>query len=358
VTAIEAKTLLSSGRRKLLAGVLALTAVATVVCLTRAEMWPCGSLDRTSGCVSSVRLDIEAAGIDPATVEPYLIAFDLSSGGKSALINVEGKIEDVWYSVLALYDVKSGRVLRVIDKHELESLAYDAYDADERVALSSDSSLAVMVRGKRWEYPITLYNTADGRIIRSSTIGGEDFLVSLFASGCVLDPFWITSLSYSELGSDREKLQFSADNSKIQCDDYVFEIKSGSIAPITKNDRDLFPKFPVTPDSDHASFSDNSSPRDLVESYTSFKDQFDRLYLAPDDVGHLHVSENRSPDEWSVSYFLPSIFRREAAVAVTDLAEPRRKFYSNQIYGMATWSRDAEYFGLISRDFELELYKR
>jgi hypothetical protein len=356
MTAVKAKNLLSSRRRKWLVGFLALTAVATVVCLIRAEMWPCGSLDRTSGCVSSARLDIEATGIDPTSVELFTMAFDLSSGGKSALINIEGNTEDGSYGVLALYDVQTGRMLRVIDKYEMK---FSAAYFPEILAFSTDSSLAVMVsRQENGSYLMSVYRMADGRVIKSWTTENEEIFNKFGRFRCVMPSNLASLFGKSEVGRDRRKLQFSADNSKIQCANFVFDIESGSITPIEKNDSDIFPEFPLMPNSEHVDYGNQGQPMDLTEIYGSFGEPLVQLYLAPDDVGQLQVSVDFSRQSWGEASFALSAFRRVSAVDVRDLTALRRRFYSNRAYGMATWSRDAEYFGLISYDFKLELYKR
>jgi hypothetical protein len=59
---------------------------AAIAWTVRSTMWPCGALDRSSGCVQRVQLDLAAAGLNPATARVDYMTFDLGPDATIALI--------------------------------------------------------------------------------------------------------------------------------------------------------------------------------------------------------------------------------------------------------------------------------
>jgi hypothetical protein len=74
----------------------------------RSATWPCGALDRTSGCVQRVALDLAAVGLDAATARPEWLSFDLGAEGRVALVSAAGPGGEGWRGVLALFDAETG----------------------------------------------------------------------------------------------------------------------------------------------------------------------------------------------------------------------------------------------------------
>jgi hypothetical protein len=76
-------------------------------------------------------------------------------------------------------------------------------------------------------------------------------------------------------------------------------------------------------------------------------------------VGLLEVWTVNRPNYGQRSY-KPSIFRQRSAVGVwngkTKVLE--RSFFSNRRYVRIAWSRDSAWFGFVTRDLRLEVFKR
>ncbi|MGL4236985.1 WD40 repeat domain-containing protein [Tabrizicola sp.] len=312
--------------------ILALTAVFAVVWFIRAAMWPCGALDRTSGCVSSVMLDVEALGHDPSAAWANLFTFDLSPGGKTALVSMMDKPEAGQRSTLAVFDAKTGALLQLL-YNEINGAFF------EEAALSPDATLAAASYRTGRDGTLAIYRVADGSVIKTlkKTEGGEP------------QRFHCQAM-----------LAFSPDNTKLQCGSELFDIASGTASSLVEDNEYTFPLLAAFNGTFRSTASDGTriEPPDLNSPLNLFDAQV-RVSFAPDSVGLLEVwlayGENRGQ-----RFFTPSVFRRMSAVGVWDgkTKELKRSFYANRRYVLTAWSRDSAYFGLITDDLRLEVFKR
>ncbi|MGL4236984.1 hypothetical protein [Tabrizicola sp.] len=333
-------------RKRWLAALLGLIAIVAAIWFIRAEMWPCGALDRTSGCVSGVRLDVAAAGLDPDTAEADWWAFDLSPSGDTALVGIWDKANGAEpRSVLALYDTATGAVLRVLhDTSDYQSSG--EYRLTQEAALSPDGSLAAAitdtVQGDELVSELIIYDTADGRVLKTITRDKDDYEYRAAHCNAMLD--------------------FSADGTKIQCGYKVFDIATGNASSVRRSDDSvIYPVFadeslmqPIAPDG-----TEFLSKQDKQSFALNFNGMLDLYYFAPDSVGLLGVQIPHDKNSGK-RFYIPSIFRQMSAVEIWDgkAKELQRSFYSNRLYIRTAWSRDSAYFGFVTDDLRLEVFKR
>jgi hypothetical protein len=325
-------------RRWLRFGAVVLFVGFLIAWLIRAATWPCGMLDQSSGCVSSVKLDIAAAGLDPATAQPGWLSFDLAPGGRTALVGMSGPVETGWRSVLALFDAKTGSLVRVL------------YSADDPQGSADDLPL--------WEAALSPDGSLAAGVIRARQDGRPMSTLQVFS---VADGRLMTTLFQTDEASDcKTMLDFSADNKRLQCGFGIFDLSDGTQTSIIQGDTILFPMladfatmYPRAPDGTQIGYAEALS---MLELFDSLGETFS---YAPDSKGLLQVArayrENRGQ-----RFYTPAVFRRLSVVGVWDGKTKTllRSFYVNQRYVMTAWSRDSAFFGFVTGDLRLEVFAR
>lgn len=331
------------GPTRWLAAVLGLAIILAAVWFIRSAMWPCGALDRTSGCVSSVTLDVAALGFDTDRSKVTGSAFDLSPGGKTALVGIVGKVGDDMRVVLALYESGTGAMLRVLlDKTETPvDGVFGAYISE--AALSPDGALAAAASGWREGdaafHMLAVYRVADGSVVKTLVSREQTKDASGFDCTAMLD--------------------FSAEGTKLQCSHTLYDIATGSETSLLRDGDLVFPMpadFPpggLAPDGSRAGDLGLKPPIELVY------DNFQSWHFAPDSNGLLSVARVSGSAVGKPSY-VPAVFRQRSAVILWDAKtkELRRSFYANHRFTQTAWSRDSAYFGLITEDLRLEVFRR
>jgi hypothetical protein len=327
--------------RRLLAA-LGVMAALTAVWLIRIETWPCGALDRTSGCVSSVKLDVAALGLDPETATLTWNSFDLAAGGNTALVGIIGSTRDRARLVLAIFDTETGAVVRVLeDKTATSPEDYNVDIAD--AALSPDGLLAaatVSWREGDLSYDVlAVYSVTDGSLLKTLAKRVE-----------VRDDEKFDCLGL---------LDFSADGAKLQCFERIYDLVDGGVTPLPKTDGQW--NFPILADSVASGLApDGTTFRSLdVDLPIDVYDGLAWPYFAPDSVGLLTVSVVW-PRNIPQQFYLPAVFRQNSAVILwnSKTKQAQRSFYSNRRYVLKAWSRDSAWFGFVTGDLRLEVFKR
>ena len=176
---------------------LALLLGAATAFYVRANTWPCGRFDRSSGCVRSVKLDVEAVGLEPRTTSINYRSFDLGPTAAVALVDLQGLDlqgldlrerryrgdEPPYYrTVVALFSSKSGEPIRVL-RDLSGSRVSGSYNQNEgtgsgELALSPDGSLAASLAWARDNYgnltenSLIVQRTSDGGLVKTVLRGG------------------------------------------------------------------------------------------------------------------------------------------------------------------------------------------
>jgi hypothetical protein len=299
-------------------------------------MWPCGVLDRHSGCVSRVQLDVAAVGLHAATAKVSYLSFDLGPDAKVALVAIAGPQDGVGRGVLGLFDAQSGALIRILYENDHGRSDLDKPVAGE-VAFSPDGSHAAAVvydwAATRANISLVVYNTGDGAVVHTLENGLADFDCSM-------------------------ELDFSPDGQKLQCGNTVYDLTTYELSSLVRGNMvlpmyaDFASSRPQAPDGTKISVRD-------LPSLTEIFDARATLSFAPDSVGLLEVwrahPENRGQRWWT-----PSVFRYLSGVGVWDgkTQSLLRRFYANERYRAQAWARDGSHFGFVSDDLNLTVFVR
>lgn len=344
---------MSKSSRTVLSGIVGICMAATAAWFIRAESWPCGYLDKTSGCVASATLNVSALGLEPDATKVNYASFDVGPDAKVALIGLTGPSGDRYRSVLATFDTKTGepiRVLRDLRGGKLEDKESTRSGFDN-IALSADGALAASwAWGNKdtadYEFKLLVQNTSDGsvaKVVYDVKSGHSDFC------GLVLD--------------------FTPDNKKLQCSSKVIDLATGDEISLSKDGKYVYPfygdfsaGFAIAPDGTEVRYDTLrriggnritlSSPVGLVDSVQNYAFSPDSKYFLESYRAH---RENRG-----ARLYTPPMFRKLSAIAVwnADTRKLERSFYTNVRYWQIAWSRDGTHFGVVNRDLTLQMFKR
>ncbi len=325
----------------LLPAVLGLVAVLTAVWFIRAAMWPCGALDGSSGCRSRVALDLDAAGLQAATARVGWVAFDLGPEAETALLAAFGPTAAGRRGVLALFDTQTGALIRLLHAEDFPD-DYPGSWNEVVAALSPDGRrAAAMLRGGGDDdapWPLTIYDTISGAVLHRLPGHGPN---------CV------------------SMLDFSPDGTKLQCGFTVHDLETGQVSSALDDNRMVLPMyadFPPgarAPDGTVVRSYDLPSGTEIFEANARIFEDNASMHFAPDSIGLLEVwqarHENRGQRWWT-----PSVFRYLAGVGVWDGQSKTllRRIYANERYQVSAWARDGGYFGFVSDDFHLTVFRR
>jgi hypothetical protein len=315
--------------------VFVVAALAAIVGI-RMAMWPCGGLDHDSGCKSRVALDLAAVELDPAKTEVNYQGFDLGPRAEVALVGLAGPHDDGWRGVLALFDTRTGALMRVLHSSDHPSEDHDE-QATFEVALSPDGSqvAAVVIDWNEDERLISLlvYDTRDGRVLHRLASDLPDF-------DCI------------------SMLDFSPDGRQLQCGYTVHDLVTGQQSSLVIGNDVLRPMIAdfepggTAPDGTDVKVHDLPTRAEIFDSDAS-------MIFAPDSIGLLEVwrayRENRGQRWWT-----PAPFRELSAVGVWN-GQTRtliRRFEANERYRATAWARDGSHFGFVSDSFYLSVFVR
>ena len=392
-------------KRMGLALVLALFLGAATAFYVRANTWPCGRFDRSSGCVSSVKLDVEAVGLEPRTTSINYRSFDLGPTAAVALVGLTGVgltgvgltgveltgeainpgDEPLYYrTVVALFSSETGEPLRVL-RDLSGSRVSGSYIQNEgtgsgELALSPDGTLAASLAwardggGNLTENSLIVQRTSDGGLVRTV---------------------------YDGAGAERiydctTMLEFSPDNQFLQCGSRLINLETGEATDLavdgyyqfplyadfaageaatapdgTRVDdslSDLFLPNTLTPEEINARIDDyylantfslqslDAEPV-IVASPLELFDSLHNFVFSPDSQrlfeGYYAYREARG-----VRRFVPPPFRRLGAVGIwtTEKPELLTRFFMNKRFYSAAWSRDGAYIGLLNQNLSLDVF--
>lgn len=327
-----------STRRRWWLVVLAVGVVIAVgATALRAALWPCGAFDRTSGCVSSVALDVASLGLDPDKTLVETDAIDLGPDAQVALVGLTTPTDSGLRVVLALFDARTGQPIRSLA--DGSSARFELWIGE--VALSSDGALAAAViasQGKAGlQSALSVFRVADGTLVRTLWTSTEGML-----DDCV------------------GRLDFSPDGRQLQCSSSVYDLETGASASMIGADgRYVFPVY-AGQSGIGAEAQDGTYARLSVMKQTlALKDSTLKAVFAADSTGLVSLRRAARENRGQPLY-APPIFRRLSVVTLWDgkTMQIQREFYANQRYRSIAWSQDAKLFGLATADLRLDIFSR
>jgi hypothetical protein len=339
--------------KSILAGLFGISLAGAAAWFIRGESWPCGYLDKTSGCVSSTALNVSALGLDPTGTKVDYTAFDIGPDAKVALIGFTGPSEDRYRSVLATFDTRTGEPIRVLrdmrgGKLEDKESTRSGFD---HIALSADGSLAASWGwGNRdtadYEFKLLVQNTSDGSIARVVYDLKRD--QRAFCSG-VFD--------------------FTPDNRKLQCGSTVIDLATGEEASLSKDGNYVYPAYgdfsagmAIAADGTEVRYDTLrrlGGDRIALKSPLRLVDSVQDYAFSPDSK-HFLESYRAHRENRGARLYTPPVFRKLSAIAVwnADTRKLERSFFTNARYWRVAWSRDGAYFGMVNRDMTLQMFRR
>lgn len=347
-----------------------LVASVGIVGYVRVNRWPCKRFDSTSGCVSSVKLQIDALDLEPANVRADFVSLDLSSGGETALVGLRGlrvkqnaKEENYkrLYGIVALFNTKDGKLIRVL--RELEGVRNDDRVPDDQlfddvvltqdVALSPDGSLAASYGIGENENSLIVQRTADGSRVKTIFERRDSA-----RRGC-----------YS-------MLDFSEDNQVLQCRSTLHQLDGGQPKRLVDKDGNYVYPFiadrvvgnAVAPDGTRIEYRSSvlSNSGFMVTAPGSTPKRIKPLLHLPGDTDHefmfspnsqLFAEGYTNREVNGIQHLIPPPLRKLSSIAIwTRNAELKRMFSTNKHYRNFAWSRDNQYFALINQDLSLQVF--
>ncbi|MDB9527875.1 hypothetical protein PN498_17905 [Oscillatoria sp. CS-180] len=332
--------------------------VGTAIAL-RMMYWPCGRWETESGCVASVRLQTQALGFEEDTVQVNFRSFDLSTGADTVLVGLGGVRQDSsgqnrYYAVLALFDARNGTLIREIRaiKGNVRAVWQDGDDTGARtveIALSPDGQLAASYGMGEGENRLLVQQTSDGQIVKEFPRGDPDD--ENLVNNCI------------------SQLDFTADSRSLQCGSVLYDLDNRNYTSLSdSNGNYKFPRaadfhggrYALAPDGtrfDRDGIVQPSGAQFPLESDLKVLDDVGNLAFSPNSQLVLEVRSNR----YSARGFrrlIPSPFRRLSGIAVWNReAELQHLFFANQRYDEVAWSRDSEFFALLSQNLTLQTFR-
>lgn len=350
-------------KNRILLSVLGLLAVSLgVAWYVRANSWPCGRFDSTSGCVSSIKLQVDTLDFEDGNIWlDQFSSLDLSSGAEVALVGLrgnrqeqdtEGKTYNRLYAIAALFNTRNGKLIRVLRELKgspnYETIPVDDIVLTQDMALSPDGSLAASYGIGENENSLIVQRTADGSKVK-------------------------TILEYE--GSTRRRgchsmLDFSQNNQVLQCRGILYWLDSDQSKRLVDKDGQYIYPFIA----DYTSLSEatapdgtrvsgrfeltlpNTEPKQINSPLKLSDDALRSFMFSPDS--QLFIEKHTDSKVNGLRHLIPPPFRRLGAIAIwTRDAELKRMFFTNQSYRNLAWSRDNQYFALIYKDLSLQVFK-
>lgn len=321
---------------------------------------PCRRFDSASGCVSSVKLQIDELQLEDGTVKINYQSFDLSSDAEVALVGLqgnrkeqdsEGKTYNRLYAIVALFDPRNGKLIRVLRElksaPDHEKIQENRTVWTEEMALSPDGSLAANGIGKN-ENSLIVQRTVDGSKVKT-IFERSDFR----RRGCL------------------SRLDFSQDNQVLQCNSTLYRLDSDQYKRLVDKDgqyiypfiADYAPLLFSATAADGTRVGDQAAlvlpdtdPKPLNSPLRMPDDALQHFMFSPDS--QLFIEGYRGSKVKGLQHLVPLPFRRLSAIAIwTRNGELKRMFFTNQSYRNLSWSRDNKYFALVYKDLRLQVFK-
>lgn len=322
---------------------------------------PCGRFDSISGCVSSVKLQVDELQFDDGTVKINYQSFDLSSGAEVVLVGLQGNRKEQdsegntynrLYAIVALFNARNGKLIRIL--RELKSAPNHERIQENRtvwteeIALSPDGSLAASYGIGKNENSLIVQRTADGSKVKT-IFERSDFR----RRGCL------------------SRLDFSQDNQVLQCNSTLYRLDSDRYKRLVDKDEQYI--YPFIADYAPLLFSataadgtrvgdraelvlPNTDPKPLNSPLRMPDDALQHFMFSPDS--QLFIEGYRGSKVKGLQHLVPLPFRRLSAIAIwTRNGELKRIFFTNQSYRNLAWSRDNKYFALVYKDLSLQVFK-
>lgn len=325
----------------------------------RANTWVCGRFDFTSGCASSVKLQIDKLSLERDSIDINYRSFDLSSGAKFALVglkgvrsqkDVNGQINKRHYAVLALFNTQDGSLIRVLRelKGELLSVSEDGSVNTFEVALSRDGSLVASYAIGENENSLIVQRTNDSSLVKTIyDLHGKN---GNYVYHCTT------------------MLDFSPDNKALQCGSTLTLLDSNKQKSLSVNGEYVFPFFADFSAGSHATAPDGASidykelsipgsKLKVIESPLDLFDSMEQMVFSPDGK-HFIQAQVAYHEARGERFFTPPPFRRLSGVAIWNRnGQLKRTFFTNNRYREIAWSRDSKYFALINKDLSLQIFQ-
>lgn len=348
-------------KRRIILSLLSGLAVSLgVVWYIQVNRWPCGRFDSKSGCVSSVKLQVDKLRFEHRTVKINYQSFDLSSGAEVTLVglqgtrkeqDVEGKTYNRLYAIAALFNTRNGKLIRILRELKgapnYETIPVDDVVLTRDMALSPDGSLVASYGIGENENSLIVQRTADGSVVKT-----------------------IFERSDSARRGCHSMLDFSQDNQVLQCRGTLYWLNSDQYQRLVDNDGQYIYPFIA----DYASLYKATAPdgtRVRGKFKLTFPNTTSRQVQSPlklsDDALHnfmfspdsqLFIEGYTDSKVKGLQHLIPPPFRRLSAIAVwTRNAELKRMFLTNRSYRSLAWSRDNQHFALVYSDLSLQVFK-
>lgn len=327
--------------------------------------WPCGHFESASGCVSSVKLQVDALKLERDSIKIDHRSLDLSSGAEFVVVGLSGvrteqdtKEQTRKYrsAMVALFNVDDGSLIRII--HEFKG---DDYALTEGVALSYDGSLVASYGQEGNKISLIVRRTADGSEVTSifKRYGKE-----------------VTSIIKGYLFACIGMLDFSQDNQALQCGDILFPLNSTQHRSLSHKGEFVYPMIADSSSSNRAIAPDGTQVEEnfdwvekkvkltvsgatskLVDSPFDLVDAKRNLMFSPNSKFFIEGYRVHNQIRGKRRFKLP-LFRRLSAIAIwTHDGKLKRKFFTNKRYSQVAWSRDSKYYTLIHQDLTLQVFQ-
>lgn len=349
----------------------------------RVSTFPCGRFDSTSGCVSSVKLQTDELGFaDGEKIEVSYNSFDLASGAGVVAVGLHStdstsgiESRTPKRAIVALFNAQDGRLIRVMRRLQGE------YSRSEEVALSPDGTLLASYALGDNENSLIVQRTGDGSLVKIIYETSDRTVINCLAM-----------------------LDFSTDNSTLQCGSTLYRLDRNEERSIFKNHQFIVPSVTLaefspggrapdgtTVEGDYfqeKKILDRLSPQEREAKLQSlgdnrgyvltkpgsepilfgsplelFDSSFDRVFFSPDIIfspdSRLFIGTYTAYREArGMRRFVPPPFRQLTAIAIwTRDAELKNSFFTNRRDREIAWSRDSQHFATIDDDFSVKVFK-
>lgn len=308
---------------------------------------PCGGWDKQSGCVTTVRLDTRALDFVPGTLTVGFESLDLSVGAETILVglngyrqNPTGEGERDYDGVLALFNARTGQLIRVLREVDGLELSVTSASPMREVALSPDGQLAASFSIGATENGLLVQRTSNGAIVnRVESESPPELLVSCEAS-----------------------LDFSSDNQFLECGNSVYTISDGTETGLVEprlSDLSVW-RFGRAPDGtvvDDAGIRRTDGEILPLRSPLHLSDSAYRTFMfAPNSQWFLEAeSVYQLQGIWNI---VPPPFRRLSAIQVWNVdAELQHVLFTHKRFSLLAWSRDSQYFAMLNEDLTVQVFR-
>jgi hypothetical protein len=346
----------------------------------REQSFACGTLDRSSGCISRTKLDIAALGLSTDTTQVLWHVLDLNPDGSVALVGLAsktmGEAKITHTSLAATFDARTGKPIHVLKKVEgEESRIHNAsFSPDGSYIAVSAVTVTSADSGKKHEPSLTVFKSSDASLAKEIPIPSDAGKLE-FVFRC------------------DQALGFSPDNTKLQCNLTEYDIETGGgrsyfASGVEAHDflqdgksaklmhadftGDTFSPWARAANGLHISRLGMRNPDDPDVKMSVLRPDGTTSTIkselpwpeAPDATREIFFSRNASQfleaklaTDWRG--IVPERFRALSNIGVwdTEAQAMTHRFAANKRYMSAAWTRDGRSFAMLAMDFTLDTFK-